>query len=802
MHLIYLMGRVTVIIVFLMLLIAQTLMAANINGSNTQYPMMYAAVSVSVPFNPSIGNFPAAIIDTNNNIRTELYLGDTFFLFFDLSQYSGQQLYVTVYLDGSLVAAGNVNGGYAYLVGPFEEVEPIYEGKVYTFTIYVYNAATGSLVGSSTASYVEKYCPDFQIENINYNSVIQGNATTVRLTIGNLGEETWTYKVEIWSTGGDLQYVSQDVTVGAKSTATVSITVPVVSFQQTSDTMVVRISCAGGQKYNNWTYPITVLPPRPGPIVAQVQPITARLGQTTSFTLTLKNMGYDAKILSITLNSGSYNVQAPAEIGTFSQAPVTVSFTPTSAGIYNMVLTVSYTSPTGGEVYQDNITIPVQVYAMLAVNAVDNLGNPVQVTTVIAGNATNEAWLLPGVYTVDVPSTIQLSDNERLTFARWSTGQTSTEITVNLEDNTVLTAIYNREYKIELNLSPALQSTTVWARAGDVFTYNVPTYVNISQDARWALDGFLLNGAELGQTLSFTVTGPAVVSAIWHKEYKITVDCGAVPCFNGTSQRSWWVKEGWTFSVSLPSVVQTGQRERWVLNGSSPISFTVTGPETLTPSYVKEYYVQFGYVIKTAEGVGSPNVVYGEWIPDNSVVSINADKLEPSVGPGIKLVLAGYEKDGAPASAQITVTGPDDVYVMWDEYYFVNVTTPVGTAQGGGWYEAGSTAVVSIGQTSAGFLVVDRFKEWVTDDGRTFQSPTVTLKVDRPMTITAVWEKDYTQSVALAGGLGAFGLAFWKREAIVRTFTQSKTKRVELEEVEEATHTWSKEEEEEKEKGT
>lgn len=75
------------------------------------------------------------------------------------------------------------------------------------------------------------------------------------------------------------------------------------------------------------------------------------------------------------------------------------------------------------------------------------------------------------------------------------------------------------------------------------------------------------------------------------------------------------------------------------------------------------------------------------------------------------------------------------------------------------------------------------------------------ITVDRPITIYAVWDKDYTKALALAGGLSASGLVAWRRKEIIDTISTltrrlgTKRKEIELKPLQEGeTRVWAKEE--------
>jgi hypothetical protein len=100
----------------------------------------------------------------------------------------------------SLIAAGTVDGDYVYGCR-MTIVEPIYEGRLYTYKVSVWDANTKVLLGSASASYVEKYCPDVQISDVSWDGFVYGRSATARVAVRNLGERGWTFTVEAWTEG-------------------------------------------------------------------------------------------------------------------------------------------------------------------------------------------------------------------------------------------------------------------------------------------------------------------------------------------------------------------------------------------------------------------------------------------------------------------------------------------------------------------------------------------------------------------------------------------------------------------------
>ncbi len=756
----------------------------------------------STPSGEGFGDFPVWILDKSLRERSELYLGESFYVVFDLRKFSGK-LYVEIWEGGRLIAAGTVDGGYVYGY-PMIIIEPIFEGRTYTYKVSVWDAVTRVLLGSASAGYVEKYCPDVQISDVSWDGFVSGKSATVRVSVRNLGESGWTYTVEAWTEGGSTERRSTSVTVPAGGGATAVLSLPVTSFKSTRDTLVVRVSCAGGKKYVDRQFSISVTPPRPGPFEFSVSAVEARLGEEVVFTVGLRNLGFDAELVSLSLSEGRYSADLPGRVSSGSSASVRVRFTPTRAGEYAVELKLRYRSPATGETYEDSASLPVKVYAKISVVIRDHVGRLVSITPTIDGRQTSELWVLPGRHEVSVPGEVQISPHEKLVFSRWSTGQYTASVAINVDGNVQIEGVYNRMYKVTLDLRPALPPVEEWAREGDRYSRDVPRYVPLGEGSRWALDALYVDGRRVS-SVSFTVSGPASVQASWAREHRVVVDCGQVRCVGGDSRLEQWVREGDRFSVDLAPYVDVGARERWRLEGQQRVELAVDRPVTITPSYVKQYLINFGFKIKTAAGVESAVALGSEWRDVGASVTVVADVLKPQEASGVSYRLAGIEVDGGPGSSTFTVSKPHDVFAVWEKYFYVNVVTSVGSASGSGWYLAGSTAKVEIDRPVHGFLVEDVFRKWVDDAGREYRNATLILTVDRPITIYAVWDKDYTKALALAGGLSASGVVAWKRREIVNTLTRklnTKSRKIELEPIQEGeTKVWAEEEVREKEEG-
>jgi hypothetical protein len=102
----------------------------------------------------------------------------------------------------------------------------------------------------------------------------------------------------------------------------------------------------------------------------------------------------------------------------------------------------------------------------------------------------------------------------------------------------------------------------------------------------------------------------------------------------------------------------------------------------------------------------------------------------------------------APAAATFNAT--------YATYFQFQVTSPIGTTTGSGWYRDGSAAPYSVSETSSGGpLVFQRFAGWTGSFSSS--QPSGSAVITAPESITAQWSTDDTFLFAAAGALVAVG---------------------------------------------
>jgi uncharacterized repeat protein (TIGR02543 family) len=203
-----------------------------------------------------------------------------------------------------------------------------------------------------------------------------------------------------------------------------------------------------------------------------------------------------------------------------------------------------------------------------------------------------------------------------------------------------------------------------------------------------------------------------------------------------------------TFSVSQ-NIVQQSAGTRYVFTGwtgdyvGTGLSGSVimTGPKTVTANFQLQYYLTVSITPATLSTPGGSG-----WYNASSTVNLQVPSSTITGTPGSRLMFGGWRVDGSTLdglTAQITMNAPHTAVAQFKQQYYLRVISDRGTTSGEGWYDAGSTAQVSVTTPeSSTFGVKDVFAGWNGDVQSGNQYTTV--QMDGPKTVTANWRTDAT----------------------------------------------------------
>jgi len=164
-------------------------------------------------------------------------------------------------------------------------------------------------------------------------------------------------------------------------------------------------------------------------------------------------------------------------------------------------------------------------------------------------------------------------------------------------------------------------------------------------------------------------------------------------------------------------------------------------------SYGFSYQTQYQLTISTNPS-GIAQVGNGGWFnAGTSAQTGQAPQIVPG-STGEQYAFNNWVVDGASQSGtQITIpmNGPHNAVAQYTAQYLLTVNSPggLGNPQGGGYYNAGSTAQFSV-TSPEGYLIQQVFVQWQGD--YTGTSPQGSITMSSPKTVNAVWTTSYTNA--------------------------------------------------------
>jgi len=224
--------------------------------------------------------------------------------------------------------------------------------------------------------------------------------------------------------------------------------------------------------------------------------------------------------------------------------------------------------------------------------------------------------------------------------------------------------------------------------------------------------------------------------------------------------------QGAVASFSLTSmIVALGANERYVFShwsgdfsGDAPSgSVAIDSEKTVVANYQLENHLK---VSVDPPGVAAP--AGGGWYRSDESVTVGAVPPVVLGTEGIRYVFEYWAIDAVPVSGnpvQVTMDAPHTAVARYKTQYLLTVSSEYGIVDGGGWYDAGSSATFSVTtHVDTSYGVKQVFDRWTGDYLST--SPAVAVTMDSPLTVKAAWRTDSTilyETIGIAVG-GAFVL--------------------------------------------
>jgi len=329
-----------------------------------------------------------------------------------------------------------------------------------------------------------------------------------------------------------------------------------------------------------------------------------------------------------------------------------------------------------------------------------------------------EGWLPVDVYTISVPAEVEYA-GEKYVFVKWSDGSTEATRTIKIEEPLKLKAYFTKAHLLE-----------VAAKTPKGVALTVPVFIN---DVKYS------------------------------------------------TKLSKLFPEG-TYVIKVNDIVSVEEGVRYLFSEwedgvkSNERTIKLESDVKLSAIYKLQYYVDVEVKPSEYKEYLKNVIVGGGWYDEGSQVTLSVTQTAVEVSTGVRLVFVKWSGDisSEESSTTFKVYEPKKVYAEWKKQYYLKVISQYGSPTGGGWYDEGSTAVVKV-EPVVGFLIEYHFVKWIVDEGTpneySVESPELSLTMNAPHTVKAVWRTDYTKLiivvvVAAAAIIGAILIILLRRRPL------------------------------------
>jgi hypothetical protein len=177
-------------------------------------------------------------------------------------------------------------------------------------------------------------------------------------------------------------------------------------------------------------------------------------------------------------------------------------------------------------------------------------------------------------------------------------------------------------------------------------------------------------------------------------------------------------------------------------SGTSP-SGTVTMDSA--KKVVANYQLQ-NFLKVSVEPAGIASATGEGWYLPTASVTVGPLPSYVSGSDGTRYVLQQWMVDSTPVSGNsigITLVTPHTIVAHYKTQYLLTASSDYGVVGGGGWYDAGGTATLSVAsEVDTSYGVKQVFQKWTGD--MELSSATTTITMDSPHTLRAAWRTDST----------------------------------------------------------
>jgi hypothetical protein len=269
--------------------------------------------------------------------------------------------------------------------------------------------------------------------------------------------------------------------------------------------------------------------------------------------------------------------------------------------------------------------------------------------------------------------------------------------------------------------------------------WNTSTYIQLAQ-TRYAVNqtsGSINVPAQLSQNITYQTQYLVTYAA------KGNVLAVAVPS-------SEWVNSSGSATGVFPALVVNSQGDTRC-NFINDNRTSITQPTTILATYKTQYYLTVTSTYGTVNGAG--------WYDNGTTATATVTSGTVSGVTGVQYLFTVWSGDAsgsALTSSGITMNNPKTAIANWKTQYYLTLISTYGNPSGQGWYDAGSAASISVGQTTVGGASTRNvFTAWIGSGlgSYTGSATTQSVTMNGPITETASWTTQNLVTYAATGNV-------------------------------------------------
>ncbi|MEM1923227.1 MAG: matrixin family metalloprotease [Nitrososphaerota archaeon] len=372
---------------------------------------------------------------------------------------------------------------------------------------------------------------------------------------------------------------------------------------------------------------------------------------------------------------------------------------------------------------------------------------------------------------VAAPYLVNLTSSERLVFKMWkgSVNSTSNAIELIVEGPVRLSAVYEREFLVEVSSEIGVAVGAGWWPEGTILNITVsPSIVEINEQNRLFLKGFEGTFYTPSQLVSLNISSPVRLTAIWIVQHLVRVESPG----REVSESFWVDHNSQTVIMARPGIVWSNGTQAVFAGWLSPIKSTepylvvnITAPSKFVPEYRRYYYVD----VKSTYPV---NVSPG-WYQEGEILELSIPK-SIELDAGRRAVFLGATGGATIVDGlRLKVEAPCGIILHWREEVLVVVEGGVWGGEEALWVPVNQTIMLHAPRIIA--ISEDESLEFVKWSGRVESNASMlSLKVEESIRLTPLYRRLYRVSVTTNPPIEASILLRGENGAMIRFSTEER----------------------------